>query len=68
VSTHDFNPHDETTWPYLLTGNQIAKIMQCSHPHAYKLMREKVIPTIKTGRVVRSPRSKFKEWLETQVM
>jgi excisionase family DNA binding protein len=67
MSTHDFNPLDENTWPYLLTGPQMAKIAQCSHTHIYRLMREKVIPTLKIGKTIRTPKAKFKEWMDSQV-
>lgn len=37
----------------LLTGNDVAEILNISRTHAYKLIRDGVIPSIPLGRCVR---------------
>jgi excisionase family DNA binding protein len=42
-----------TQFTNLLTGEEIAKILNVSRAYAYQLMRQRMIPTVKIGRSVR---------------
>lgn len=50
--------------PDVLTAEHIAAVLQCSTGHVWRLVREKQIPTIKVGRMVRVYKRIFVEWLE----
>jgi excisionase family DNA binding protein len=53
------------SYPIVLKASHIAEILGVSEPTAYKLMREKDFPLIKTlGRNMRALRSEFFNWLE----
>ena len=49
-----------------LTPEEVAKTLKISRVFVYKLLRERKIPSIKIGRVVRIPRSKFEDWLRSK--
>jgi excisionase family DNA binding protein len=50
--------------PVLLTGEDIARIMQISRAHAYRLMREADLPVIRIGKMVRVKPADFERFLE----
>jgi excisionase family DNA binding protein len=52
--------------PEYLTVPQAAQIMGVSPQLVYFLCQEKIIPSIKVGRLVRIPKKEFYEWLKGQ--
>gem|GEM_PF-2458960 len=47
-----------------MTVMEIAGILRISRTHAYKLVKEGVIPSIRVGRAIRVYKKSFFEWLE----
>lgn len=43
----------QNSFPVLLTGEDIARIMQISRAYAYRLMQDPDLPVIRIGKVVR---------------
>lgn len=43
----------QNSFPVLLTGEDIARIMQISRAHAYRLMQGPDLPVIRIGKMVR---------------
>ncbi len=48
----------------LITGNEVAKILNVSRSYAYLLMKQGVIPTIRIGRTVRMSYEDLMELIE----
>ena len=51
----------------LLTGVEIAKILNVSRAFAYQLMRENRIPTVRIGRVVRVRESDLNFFIDNSI-
>ena len=51
----------------LLTGNDLAKILNISRAFAYQLMREDRIQTVRIGRVVRVRQSDLADFVERSI-
>ena len=50
--------------PALLTGEDIARILQISRAHAYRLMRGADLPVVRVGKMVRVRPQDFERFLE----
>lgn len=68
MTMHNINLNDNANWPPVLTVPQVAKILHISHTKAYQLAKDHTLPTIKLGKNVRVPRSRFIDWLDKQVV
>jgi len=49
---------------HLLTGNEVAAILNVSKSYAFKLMRDRYIPVIKIGRSVRVHPDALREFIK----
>ena len=50
--------------PVFLTGEDIARILQISRAHAYRLMRSADLPVVRVGKMVRVRPADFERFLE----
>lgn len=50
--------------PLALTVEQAAKVLNISRNLAYELVRQRRIPSLRMGRIIRVPRSRLEEWME----
>lgn len=66
MARHRPNLSDDREWPFHLSVPQVAKILGISDAKAYQMARNGDLPTIKMGKSIRIPRSRFKEWLDKQ--
>jgi len=46
------------------TPEEVAKTLKISRVFVYKLIRQRKIPSVRIGRVVRIPNNRLQEWLE----
>jgi excisionase family DNA binding protein len=54
----------ETSDALLLTVNQVAKLLQCSVPHIFRLEKRGDLPqAVRLGANVRWPRRQIEEWI-----
>lgn len=67
VFNHNENNLLPTTAAPLLTGGQVAKILNVSRSFAYQLMRTGEIPTVRLGRAVRVRPEDLKNFVETNL-
>ena len=51
--------------PVLLTVPETAKVLRISRNLAYDLVRQGEIPAIRLGRVIRVPRARLEQWLDS---
>lgn len=56
-----------TQFTNLLTGEEIAKILNVSRAYAYQLMRQRMIPTVKIGRSVRVRQEDLEQFISTNL-
>lgn len=49
--------------PLALTVEQAAKLLNISRNLAYDLVRQRVIPSLRLGRIIRISRSRLEEWM-----
>lgn len=50
--------------PVFLTGEDIARILQISRAHAYRLMRSADLPVVRVGKMVRVRPADFERFLK----
>lgn len=55
--------HDISGMPYLLTVNEVRKILRCGKSKVYDLAKEKDFPAIWLGGDIRIHRDNLKEWI-----
>ena len=48
----------------LLKAGEVAKLLNISRGLAYRWMREGILPTVRSGKVVRVPAAKLPKWIE----
>lgn len=53
--------------PNVLTVDQILPILKISRNHAYKLIRDNVIPHRRLGRDIRIPKAELLRWLGAEI-
>ncbi len=55
-----------STYPEVMTVDQMKEYLQISRPTAYELIHQKKFPTFRIGNAVRIPKKILDQWIEEQ--